>query len=260
MRSRKAALGFVEGIYAGGSTNIDGALQTALGQLQDDSRPNYIVFLTDGLPTAGERNEPKIVANAKQRNKVHARIFSFGVGYDVNSRLLDKLSRLCFGQSQYVRPNEDIEAHVSQLYSRIGAPAMKDIAISFDVEDFPVEHGSVVSRVYPRDAYDLFAGDQLVLVGRYKKGGAAKVTIRGNVEGTKHEFHFPVKLVNKSNDETFAFVEKLWAMRRVGEIIDEIDLQGKNQELIDELVALGHSARHCDSVHVVPGGREREHS
>ncbi len=236
--SRQAALGFVEGIYAGGSTNIDGALQAALGQLQDDSRANYIVFLTDGLPTAGERNEPKIAENAKQRNKVRARIFSFGVGYDVNSRLLDKLSRLCFGQSQYVRPNEDIEAHVSQLYTRIGAPAMKDIAISVDMEDFPVERGSVVNRVYPRDAYDLFAGDQLVLVGRYKKGGAAKVTIRGNVDGTKHEFHFPVQLVSKSNDETFAFAEKLWAMRRVGEIIDQIDLQGKNQELIDELVAL----------------------
>lgn len=236
--SRTAALGFVDGLYAGGSTNIDGALQAALGQLQDDNRANYVVFLTDGLPTAGERNEPKIAENAKQRNKVRARVFSFGVGYDVNSRLLDKLSRLCFGQSQYVRPNEDIETHVSQLYGRIGAPAMKDVTISVDVEDFPADRGSVINRVYPRDVYDLFAGDQLVLVGRYKQGGEAKVTVRGSVEGTKHAFHFPGKLVRKSNDETFAFAEKLWAMRRVGEIIDEIDLQGKNQELIDELVAL----------------------
>lgn len=236
--SRTAALGFVEGLYAGGSTNIDGALNTAFAQLQDDSRTNYIVFLTDGLPTAGERNEAKIADNAKQRNKVHARVFSFGVGYDVNSRLLDKLSRLCFGQSQYVRPSEDIETHVSQLYARIGAPAMKDISITVDAEDFPADRGSLVNRIYPRDAYDLFAGDQLVLVGRYKKGGAAKITIKGTVDGTKHELHFPVQLTNKSHDETFAFAEKLWAMRRVGEIIDEIDLQGKNQELINELVAL----------------------
>lgn len=236
--TREAALGFVEGIYSGGSTNIDGALQAALGQLQDDDRANYVVFLTDGLPTAGERNEAKIAENAKKHNKVRARIFSFGVGYDVNSRLLDKLSRLCFGQSQYVRPNEDIEAHVSQLYSRIGAPAMRDVKISFDMEDFPADRGSLVNRMYPRDAYDLFAGDQLVLVGRYKTGGSAKVTIRGKVDGTKHEHHFPVKFAEKSKDETFAFAEKLWAMRRIGEIIDEIDLQGKNQELVDELVAL----------------------
>lgn len=236
--SRKAALGFVEGLYAGGSTNIDGALQAAMAQLQDNSRPNYIVFLTDGLPTVGERNEVRIAENAKERNKVRARIFTMGVGYDVNSRLLDKISRAGFGQSQYVRPNEDIEAHVSQLYSRIGAPAMTDISFTFDMEGFPAERGTLVNRLYPRDAYDLFAGDQLVLVGRYKQGGAAKVTIKGNVDGTKHEYHFPAELTTKSNDQSFAFAEKLWAMRRVGEIIDEIDLKGKNQELVNELVAL----------------------
>ncbi len=121
-QTRNEALGYVEGIYAGGSTNIDGALQAAMTQLQDDQRPTYIVFLTDGLPTAGERREMQIIDNARQANKVRARIFSFGVGYDVNSLLLDKLTRACFGQSQYVRPNEDIETHVAQLYQRIGAP------------------------------------------------------------------------------------------------------------------------------------------
>ena len=92
-KTRQAALGFVEGIYAGGSTNIDGALKVALGQLQDASRPSYVIFLTDGIPTTGETNEMKIVANAKTDNKVHARVFAFGVGYDVNARFLDKLVR-----------------------------------------------------------------------------------------------------------------------------------------------------------------------
>ena len=86
--TRKAALGFVEGLYAGGTTDIDAAMHTALSQLQDPKRPSYVIFLTDGLPTAGETNEMKIVANAKELNKVHARVFTFGVGYDVNSRLL----------------------------------------------------------------------------------------------------------------------------------------------------------------------------
>jgi len=237
-QTRNEALGFVEGLYAGGSTNIDGALQTALNQLQDASRPTYVVFLTDGLPTAGERREPQIVANAKTANKVHARIFSFGVGYDVNSRLLDKMARECFGQSQYVLPNEDIEAHVAKLYARIGAPAMVDLKVEWDLENHTVAQGSAVSRVYPKDAIDLFAGDQLVLVGRYKQPGDAKVTIRGKVDGQEQSFSFPAKLIDKSLDESHAFVEKLWAVRRVGEIIDEIDLHGKNQELVNELVAL----------------------
>jgi Ca-activated chloride channel family protein len=240
--TRKAAIGFVEGIFAGGSTNIDAALGAALGQLSDDSRPNYVVFLTDGLPTTGEKRESQIVENASKRNKGRTRLFSFGLGFDVNSRLLDRLSRSCFGQSQYVRPNEDIEAHVSRLYDRIGSPVMTDLVIKFDMEDLPAEEGKLVNRVYPRDNYDLFMGEQLVVVGRYKTGGDAKITVRGKVGKEKQKMSFPAKFVAKSSDETNAFIEKLWAMRRVGEIIDEIDLHGKNQELIDELVAI--STRH----------------
>ncbi len=109
--------------------------------LKDESRPNYVLFLTDGLPTVGETNEQKIVAAAKQQNQVRARVFVFGVGYDLNSRLLDQLARENFGQSEYVRPDEDIESHVSALYNRIGAPVMTDVSITFDVEGAKTEEG-----------------------------------------------------------------------------------------------------------------------
>lgn len=240
--SRQAALGFIEGVYAGGSTNIDGALATALEQLRDSSRPNYVLFMTDGLPTAGEVNEMKIVANSQTHNHVRARVVTFGVGYDVNSRLLDKLARQNFGQSEYVRPDENIEERVSRLYQKIEAPVMTDVAIRFAIDALPAEAGEAVNRVYPRQVLDLFEGEQLVLVGRYKKPGTAKVTVSGNVGGKRQSFDFPAELVSESKDETFAFVEKLWAVRRVGEIIDELDLKGRNDELVKELVEL--STRH----------------
>ncbi|REJ70137.1 MAG: VWA domain-containing protein [Planctomycetota bacterium] len=236
--SRQSALGFVEGLYAGGSTNIDGALKTALGMLTDSTRPSYVIFLTDGLPTVGEQNEMKIAAAAHEANQVGARVFSFGVGYDVNSRLLDRLSASEKGHSFFVRPNENIEERVSQMYGKISAPVMTDVAITFDVEGLRTEEGGAVNRVYPATGYDLFAGDQLVVVGRYKKPGRAKVTVRGKVGDEAQSFDFPAELVNSSSDQSYAFVEKLWAMRRIGEIIDELDLEGSNQELIDELVAL----------------------
>jgi Ca-activated chloride channel family protein len=240
--TRKAALGFIEGIYAGGSTNIDGALRTALSQLQDSSRPSYVLFLTDGLPTAGETNEAKIVANTKEANKVRARVFSFGVGYDVNSRLLDKLVSENFGQSEYVRPDEDIEDRVSRLYRRVESPVMTDVQIEFVFDELKSEEGKAVNRVYPKGSFDLFAGEQLVVVGRYKKTGTAKVIVQGSVGGKQQKFDFPAQLVPKSDDETSGFVEKLWVIRRVGEILEELDLKGKNEELIGELVKL--STRH----------------
>ncbi len=239
--TRKAALGFVEGVFAGGGTNINGALTTALSQLHDSGRPTFVIFLTDGIPTVGETNEAKIVANARSNNKVHARVFDFGVGYDVNSRLLDKLARENFGLSEYVRPNENIERSVSALYGRIGSPVMSDVKLTIDVDGIKPEEGAAVNRVYPKDVVDLFAGEQLVIVGRYKKPGAAKVTITGKLGGgsaSEQKFEFPVQFVEHSGDESQAFVEKLWAVRRVGQILDDIDLNGKNDELVQELVTL----------------------
>ena len=236
--TRAAAVGFVEGLYAGGGTNIDGALRRALEMLADSSRPSYVIFLTDGLPTDGERNEATIVAHSEEANKVRARLFAFGVGYDVNSRLLDKLARANFGQSEYVRPNEDVEAAVSKLYNRIGAPAMTDVALRIGIDDSETDATTTVNRLYPQGKFDLFAGDQLILVGRYRAGGAAKVTLSGTVSDKPQSLHFPAYLVTKSDDDTNAFVAKLWATRRVGEIIDQLDLKGRNEELVNELLAL----------------------
>lgn len=236
--TRKAALGYVEGLYAGGSTNIDGALSTALSLIKDNSRPNYVLFMTDGQPTVGEKNEQKIAANATKANAHRARIINFGVGYDLNSRLLDRLARTNFGTSEYVRPDEQIEAAVGRLYSRVSSPVMTDVAINIDVEGSAVENGPTATRVYPRNIHDLFEGEQLVLVGRYKRPGAAKVTLTGKVGSEKMSFDFPANLVSQSGDQSFFFVEKLWATRRIGEIIDELDLTGQNEELIKELVTL----------------------
>jgi len=240
--TRAAAVGFVEGIYAGGTTNIDGAMAAALGQLADKERPSYVVFLTDGLPTVGELDEMKITTNAAARNKVRARIFTFGVGYDVNSRLLDRLVRDNFGQSEYVRPDEDIEDHVSRLYRRIESPVLTDVEIEFVSDRSESKYGKPINRVYPKGRFDLFAGEQLVVVGRYKTPGVVKVILRGKIGDKQEQFDFPADLTEKSADDTQGFVEKLWAVRRVGEIIDEMDLKGKNDELIRELVAL--STRH----------------
>ena len=237
-KTHKEALGFVEGLYAGGSTNIDGALTAALGMLKDTSQPNFVIFMTDGLPTAGETKEAKIVAHTKETNEVRARLISFGVGYDLNSRLLDRLSRANFGQSQFVRPDEEIDEMVARVYDKISSPVMTDVAVEFEFDSIKVEEGDPVGRTYPKQLTDLFEGEQLVVVGRYKKTGVAKVKISGRVGPEAQKFDFPVKLVSKSNDQSYAFVEKLWAMRRIGEIIDEMDLGGKNDELIKELVTL----------------------
>jgi len=237
LKTHRAALDFVDSIYAGGSTNIDAALGVALEQIQDSDLPNYVVFLTDGLPTAGVQSEAKIVDRVNERNPNDARIFCFGVGHDVNSRLLDKLARATQGISNYVQPHENLEAHLSRFYRGIQTPVLTDVAIDFDLDESG-SVGSHVNRIYPKESQDLFAGQQLLLLGRYRTNGDGQVVIRGRTADDTVRYHYPIELVEHSTSDRYAFVSRLWATRRVGQIIDEIDLQGKNQELIDELVQL----------------------
>ncbi len=236
--TRKQALGYVSGLYAGGGTNIHDALKTALGQIKDKSRPTFVLFLTDGLPTVGERSEPKIAQAAREANQAGARILNFGVGYDVNSRLLDRLAREHSGASEYVKPEEDIEVHVSKVYSKIAAPVLSDVDVQFQFDKVATEDGQPINRVYPSGKFDLFAGEQVVLVGRYKHSGLAKVVVSGRIGDTTEKFDFPAEFSGVSATSSYGFVEKLWAMRRIGEIIDELDLNGRNEELVKELVAL----------------------
>ena len=133
-----------------------------------------------------------------------------------------------------------IEAPVSALYAKVGSPMMTDVAVNIQM-DTQLD-GAATSRIYPRQMPDLFHGDQLVLAGRYRKGGAARINLTGVAGGKKQAFTFHATFADPSaagtSVETNGFVARLWAIRRIGEIIDELDLRGHNQELVDELVAL----------------------
>ena len=228
--AREEAERFVDNVREGGSTNIDEALKTALDMVRDDSRPGYILFLTDGLPTAGATSETVIAAHCRSSNRSHARLFAFGVGYDVNARLLDRLSGGNSGTSEYVKPDQDIEATVARFYAKLTSPVLSDVRIEMS--------GTDLNRTYPRDLPDLFEGGQLVVSGRYRNSGATTVRITGKVGGERRTFEFPAELASSGRGGAHEFVSKLWATRRVGDLIDQIDLHGRNKELVDELVAL----------------------
>ena len=229
-RSREDAERFVDNIREGGSTNIDSALKTAMEMFRDTSRPGYVLFMTDGLPTAGETQELRIAENCRKFNDRRARVFCFGVGYDVNARLLDRLSGGNSGTSEYVKPDEDIETHVGRFYSKMTSPVLTDIHVDLSGVD--------INRTYPRDVPDLFDGGQVVVAGRYRQSGSTTLRITGKVGDERRKFEFPTELASPNRGSNYDFVERLWAVRRVGDLIDQIDMNGQNKELVDELVAL----------------------
>ncbi|MBI5723350.1 MAG: VWA domain-containing protein, partial [Planctomycetes bacterium] len=239
----KDAIDMLDRVDATGGTAIHEALQKAMkmcSQRSKKSRPAYIIFMTDGLPTIGKTNEKDIIEDALKANDANARVFALGVGYDVNTRLLDKLVQENNGKSDYVKPKEKIETKMNSLYAKIKNPVMTDVKV--DIKGLKLRDN------YPRKVGDLFDGDQIVMVGRYDADtGLSKddkglyrtqLVISGNYEGKEKVFEYSVSVRPSGRDWKYDFVEKLWALRRVGWLLDQIQSNGDKKELIDEVIRL----------------------
>jgi Ca-activated chloride channel family protein len=230
--NREKAKAFLRDLKPIGGTAIDEALATALRNARDGdaSRPFMVVFLTDGRPTIGATQESEILDRAlKGAGSRTTRIFCFGIGTDVNTHLLDELAERSRAAAQYVLPKEDIEVKVSSFYAKISHPVLADPKLA-------IPEGLRLSRTYPQALPDLFRGEQLVVVGRYKGNQETTVSIRGTVNGEARTFSekavFPAKATEHS------FIPKLWATRRIGFLLDEIRLRGESAELRNEITEL----------------------
>lgn len=227
-KNRKKALHFIEKTEAVGGTNINEALLKALKEKPDEKRPRMVVFLTDGKPTVGKTDVDTIIENVEEANEKRMRVFVFGVGYNVNTVLLDKLSETNRGTSQYVEPKENIEVAVSSFYTKISKPVLANLKI---------DTGSVeMKEVYPQTLPDLFRGSQLTLLGRYENPDEVLVKLIGEINGKEQTFEDEVNFPEHSEEHDF--LPRLWAQRKVAYLIDAIRLHGENKELKDEIVRL----------------------
>jgi len=230
------AADWVRGLEAIGGTDINAALTAAL-DMADPDRQTVILFVTDGVPTEGETETSAILDNFAERASDNVRLFSFGVGDDVETFLLDTLAQNHHGASSYVRPDERVDEEVTALYNKISSPVLTNIDLEFD--------GVMVEEMYPAEPLpDLFAGTQLIIVGRYRDSAeGASVRLSGEVNGERMTFtydglDFPEDAGGGSGTDAEVFIPRLWATRRIGALLNEIRLHGESAELVDSVVRL----------------------
>ena len=227
IEAREEAYAFVEELQAGGGTNIYRALEEALRETVS-GRPQMILFLTDGLPTEGETDTAKIVGRAQELASAEVRLFAFGVGYDVNTTLLDLLAQTLHGSTTYVRPDEDIEHAVSSFFDKVSLPVLTDLRLDF---------GEVrVEETYPDPLPDLFAGEQIILVGRYRQPGVTTIRLEGRADGKRQVYTFEGAEFRERGGSDL--IPRLWATRKIGHLLTQIRLHGADRELVDEIIAL----------------------
>jgi Ca-activated chloride channel family protein len=234
-RGRARGEAFVKTLKPVGGTNINQSLLASLRQFSetDRERPKMLVFMTDGLPTVDETNVPRIIDNVRKATRPGVRLFTFGVGYDVNTALLDKLAAENGGVADYVEPKEDLEVKVSNFFSKVNYPVLTDLQLDMG--------GAQTDLIYPRSIPDVFRGSQVTLIGRYsnesdlktmalKLSGKSGVAVRSY---TYSNLSFPLR--SESND----YLPRLWATRRVGWLMEQVRSNGEQKELRDEIIDLG---------------------
>jgi Ca-activated chloride channel homolog len=225
----KKALEFVAAFEAIGGTAIDEGLQRALKDAEGKGAMQHIVlFVTDGHPTVGVTEEPDIASRARGANK-GSRVFTFGIGEDLNARLLDRIAEDGRGTSDFARDGKDFEVRVSGLFDKVANPVLADL--SLDLAAFGAYD------VYPKKLPDLFKGTQLVVTGRYRTPKESAVVLSGSMNGKKQVYEYRADAAKEA--KAYGFVPRLWAIRKVGYLLDEIRLHGEKPELKDEIVSLG---------------------
>lgn len=224
----RAARSWVDGLRADGGTNISGALENALSVSSPAARLPIVLFLTDGMATNGETRTDRIIATTESL-RGRTRVFAFGVGYDVNTHLLDALSEAARGTTQYVQPGENVEEAVSLLATRIRYPVLTDLAL---------ERGPVrLTDVQPRQLPDLFAGEDLLLFGRYSGSGSGAVVVSGRRESETERYRTDARFPARSDANDY--IPRLWASRKVGDLdrrIRSARADGASRKQVDDLI------------------------
>jgi Ca-activated chloride channel family protein len=223
-----AAIEYVKGLEATGGTAIHDALLHALKLERVEGRVPIVIFLTDGQPTIGPTDTKTILHAAEKANGAKARLFVFGVGDNLNADLLTELASRNRGSGNFVSERENIEVKVSALVDKVASPVLTDLKLS--IPDLG-EHD-----VYPRALGDLFKGQQLVIVGRYGKQGARAITLSGRIGKREVSYVYEATFDDQARHE---FLPRLWAVRKVGFLLDEIRRNGEQAELVAEIRKLG---------------------
>jgi Ca-activated chloride channel family protein len=221
------AVDWVEQLAARGSTDINRALLEAVAQL-DRERPGIVLFLTDGLPTEGITDREAILDNLQDAAPDSVRLFSFGVGYDVDAILLDSLSETHHGATTYVLEDQQIDEIVSGFYAKVSTPVLTDLRLDLD------DAGAY--DLVPETLPDLFAGGQLIVVGRYRRSGEITARLSGKVAGRSETFTFPMLRLRESGGPDF--LPRLWATRKIGALLSDVRLHGAEEETVDQIVRL----------------------
>ncbi|NXU52036.1 ITIH4 inhibitor, partial [Turnix velox] len=130
------AAGFVETLSASGGTDISQALLRAVSALDKaqglpERSVSMIILLTDGQPTAGERNVEVIQENVQKAVNGKYALFCLGFGFDVSYKFLEKMALSNGGIARRIYENADAALQLQGFYQEVATPILMKIEMQY---------------------------------------------------------------------------------------------------------------------------------
>ncbi len=220
--ARAEATAFVSRLTDGGGTDLAFALRRALeAQHDEQGRPRVVIFLTDG------QSAPEPVLELASSDRRDVRVFTVGLGNGVNRALLSRLAADKRGRFTFIADAARLESEVGHLYAQIARPVLVDVSMEIE--------GAVASRIYPRTLPDVFVDDELTVSGRLRGEGPIAFVLRGRLGSREVELRARATVPATVHRP---WVGRRWAMARVDDLLEEIQLKGESQELRSEVLSL----------------------
>jgi Ca-activated chloride channel family protein len=224
--NRQRAFDFLHALEGRGGTDIVPALEQAMTMQVPQAR-NAVLLLSDGQAT--DVNEHGAFLAAVRRSSAGTRIFSFGIGNEINRPLLDRLAVETGGLADYLSGQDEVQRKIGLMQMKLASPVAEKLNLAID--------GVEISDLCPQQPPNLYRGQQLALLGRYRGAGDAKLTLTGDILGKREtltaKLDFPE--TNADNPE----IERMWAWRKVDGLLSQIREQGETAGLKQQVVALG---------------------
>ena len=219
--TRRRAHSWVEGLKAGGGTEMAPALEAALVGGGDESQlVHEVVFLTDGAVA----NEEQLFALIRQR-LLDTRLFTVGIGAAPNGHFLAKAAELGHGTFTWVGDVHEVEQEMGRLFAALENPVLTGVEVRWPP--------GAAAEAWPQRLPDLYLGEPLLVSARLE-GRADSVLVRGRRLG---------QVWQASLDLTRPLPEGgvavLWAQRKSQALLDSLHDGAPADEVRAAVVALG---------------------
>jgi Ca-activated chloride channel family protein len=197
----RLARAWVERLRAEGGTEMQAALEFALGAHETPGYLRQVVFITDGA--VGNEEALFRLIGAKLGA---SRLFTVGIGSAPNSHFMTRAAQFGRGTFTHVGDVREVQEKMTALFRKIEAPVLQDVTVTW-ADGTPVE-------TFPQRVPDLYLGEPVFV-------SASASAFRGTVivSGKRGSQPWSAALTPMSEKTG---VGALWARARIASLMDEI--------------------------------------